>query len=591
VRLPRRIGRELLIRAGLLILAGLCGLVGLILELGYRLSPDVPAVNLFFGLALLCFAAEFGLAAMAATSWRRFLRRRWPAVVVTALLLIQLLLFLLAGDADWARSLARRGNLRSLTQVYMVVTQVYVAVLLLLNLPRLHARFGLAKVRPGLLFLLLFLGAILGGGGLLCLPGSTPPEAPITYLDACFTATSAVCVTGLAVRDTGTQFTILGQVVILILIQLGGLGIMSVGAALAYFLGQGIGIREGSTMRDLFQVPGLEQVVKLLRFIVLWTFAVEGVGATVLFFSMQHLVAAPAPRLFSAVFHSVSAFCNAGFGLFPRNLEGPAATAPILGTVALLIIIGGLGFTVAYNLLIWARSRWRHRIWRQRRPVRLMVQTRVMLVGTAILLVGGTAGLAVLEWHGILDGLPPLSRVGHAFFQAVVCRTAGFNSLPIGAFGAPALFLMIILMFIGAGSGSTAGGVKITTLAVLWGELRAIAAGRNQIRLFDREIGLLTEQQATLVLLSGGVFGALGSFALLITDGRDLLASVFEVVSALGTVGLSTGITPTLTPAGKLVLIILMYVGRVGILTFAYGVVGPRRDRDVRMPTGDLMVG
>jgi trk system potassium uptake protein len=539
----------------------------------------------------VCFLAELILAARAAPTWTYFLRRRWPAVVLTVLLLLQLLFLVFAGDANWLQRLSERTRLRSLTQLYLVATQIYVAALLLVNLPRLHARFASLKVRPGLTFLLIFMGAILGGGSLLCLPGATPPEHPITFLDAAFTATSAVCVTGLAVRDTGTQFTFLGQVVILLLIQLGGLGIMSIGAALAYFLGQGVGIREGSAMRELFQVPGVEQVAKLLRFIVAWTFAVEAVGATVLFFAFESIVPSALPRLFAAVFHSVSAFCNAGFGLFPRNLEGPAATAPILGTVAMLIIIGGLGFTVALNLVTWARSRWRRRIWRQRRPVRLMVQTRVMLVGTAILLIGGTLGLSVLEWHGILAGLPPLSRVGHAFFQAVVCRTAGFNSLPIGAFGAPALFLMIMLMFIGAGSGSTAGGVKITTLAVVWGELRSIATGRNQIRLFDREIGILTEQQATVVLLAGGVFGALGSFALLITDGRDLLPSVFEVVSALGTVGLSTGITPTLTPAGKLVLIVLMYVGRVGILTFAYGLVGPRRDRDVRMPTGDLMVG
>jgi trk system potassium uptake protein len=591
VRHLPRIGRHLLLRAGLLILAGLFGLVGLILELGQRLSPEVPGVGLLFGLAMVCFLAELVLAARDAPTWIFFLKRRWPAVTLTALLLIQVLVLAFAGDADWLRLLSERTRLRSLTQVFLVVTQVYVTALLVISLPRLHARFAALKIRPGLAFLLIFLAAILVGGGLLCLPGATPPDHPITFLDAAFTATSAVCVTGLAVRDTGTQFTFLGQAVILLLIQLGGLGIMSLGAALAYFLGQGVGIREGSAMRELFQVPGVEQVAKLLRFIVGWTFAAEAIGATVLFFAMAPLVPGAGPRLFAAVFHSVSAFCNAGFGLFPRNLEGPAATAPILGTVAALIIVGGLGFTVALNLLVWARSRWRRRIWRQRRPVRLTIQTRVMLIGTFILLAGGTLGLSVLEWNGILAGLPPWSRIGHAFFQSVVCRTAGFNSLPIGAFGAPALFLMIILMFIGAGSGSTAGGVKITTLAVLWGDLRAIAAGRNQIRLFDREIGILTEQQATVVLLSGGAFGALGTFALLITDGRELLASVFEVVSALGTVGLSTGITPSLTPAGKFVLIVLMYVGRVGILTFAYGLVGPRRDRDVRMPTGDLMVG
>ncbi len=591
MRYVPHIGRDLLLRAVLLIIAGLCGLVGLILELGHALPPDVPGVGLLFGLALVCFVTELVLAARAAPSWPDFLRRRWPAVALTALLVLQILFLLVAGDASWVRRLGERVHLRSLTQLYLVVTQVYVAALLLVNLPRLHARYASVRVRPGLTFLMIFLGAIFAGAGLLCLPRATPPTAPISFLDAVFTATSAVCVTGLTVRDTATQFTGLGQAVILILIQLGGLGIMSVGAAMAYFMGQGIGIREGSAMREMFQVPGLEQVARLLRFIAAWTFVAEAVGAVVLFFAFEPLIPATAPRLFSAVFHSVSAFCNAGFSLFSRNLEGPAATGPILGTIATLIILGGLGFAVAYNLLIWLRSRWRRRIWRQRRPVRLMIQTRVMLLGTIILLAGGTVGIALLEWNGILAGLPPLSRLGHAFIQSVVCRTAGFNSLPIGAFGAPALFLMIILMFIGAGSGSTAGGVKITTLAVLWGDLRAIAAGRNQIRLFDREIGMLTEQQATVVLLAGGVFGALGTFALLITDGRELLATVFEVVSALGTVGLSTGLTTELTPAGKVVLILLMYVGRVGILTFAYGVVGPRRDRDVRMPTGDLMVG
>lgn len=585
------VDRPLLVRAGLLIVAGLCGLVGLILELGHNLPPDLPVVGVLFGLAMICFVAELVLAAGAAPSFLFFLKRRWPAVALTLLLLLQIIFLTLAGDATWVRRIGERIHLRSLTQLYLVATQIYVAALLLVNLPRLHARFASIRVRPGLTFLMIFAGAILGGAGLLCLPRATPADAPISYLDAVFTATSAVCVTGLVVRDTATQFTYLGQMVILILIQLGGLGIMSLGAALAYFLGQGVGIREGSAMRELFQVPGLEQVAKLLRFIVAWTFVAEAIGALVLYVAFAPLIPDGSQRLFAAVFHSVSAFCNAGFSVFSLNLEGAPATGPVLATIGCLVVLGGLGFAVAYNLLIWLRSRIRRRLWRQRRPVRLMIQTRVMLVGTSLLLTLGTAGIAILEWDDALANLPAHARIGHAAFQSVVCRTAGFNALPMTSFGSPALFLMIILMFIGAGSGSTAGGVKITTLAVLWGDLRAIAAGRNQIRLFDREIGFLTEQQATVVLLAGGVFGALGTFALLITDGRELLATVFEVVSALGTVGLSVGITPELTPAGRIVLILLMYVGRVGILTFAYGFVGPRRDRDVRMPTGDLMVG
>ncbi len=588
-----RASRDLWIRAVLVVLAGLCGLAGLLIEIGARSALQRGRmVEALFAAAVVLFLAEQGYAARLAPNWRTFVRARWPGLILTVLLILQVAVVALASDAHWLSRLTAAVHVRSLTQLYLVLAQCYVLALFAVNLPRLHTRFASLRLRPGLAFLLVFALLIFMGTGMLCLPRATPLDAPISFLDALFTSTSAVCVTGLIVRDTGSMFTPLGQTVILVLIQLGGLGIMSLTAALSQLLGQGIGIRESSFMREIFQVPVLHEVGKLLRFIVLWTLLAESVGALVLYAALAPVVPDPRSRLFCAVFHSISAFCNAGFSTFSDSLEGLAGNTPVIATISALLIVGGLGFTVVLNLFVWLRAR--RRRWKGRgspAKVRLTLQTRVMLVGTVGLLAVGTAALLLLEWRGAFAGVPWPQRLGLAFFQSATCRTAGFNSVSLSSLSPPSLFMMIVLMFIGAGPGSTAGGVKITTLAVVWAELRSIAGSLNQVRLGDREIGNLALQRATVVVASGAVIAALGTFVLLVTEGDDLLTVAFEVISAMGTVGLSLGLTMLLSPFGRVIIILLMFIGRLGILTFAYGFVGQSRDRDVRFPTGNLMIG
>jgi trk system potassium uptake protein TrkH len=578
--------RRAIVRAAILAGAGACGIAGLVLEHG--LQASLVAAPVMSGLAVSGFLVELALAWRWRAETRRFLRGRWPSLVLAALLLVQVVLvpvlgphLLEAGGPWWRPS--------SLTQLFLVVLQFYVVGALLANLPRLHRRFADLRVRPGLAFVLIFALAIVAGAGLLMLPRATPADVDLGPVDALFTATSAVCVTGLIVRDTAVEFTRFGQTVILALIQAGGLGIMSLSATLALLLGRGIGVRESGLMREVFQVPVLNEVGGLLRFIVGWTLVSEAVGAGLLYLQLGAVVPDASERMYVAVFHAVSAFCNAGFSTCGDSLRGWPVASGATGTVMGLLIAGGLGFTVVFELLRRLRAV-RGRSPGARRPV-LGLQTRTVLTWTAALLAVGAVGVAVLEWRGALAGMPWPERLAHAAFQSATARTAGFDTIPIGALAPGTLFLLMMLMFVGGGPGSTAGGVKITTMAVIMAELRAIAAGRRQVRLRNRELDDLVSHRATVVVTTGALVAALGVFLLLVCEPLPPLALAFEAVSAFGTVGLSTGITPQLSVAGKLVVIVLMFVGRLGVLTLAYALTRHARDASVRLPREQLMIG
>jgi len=574
----------------LLLAAGLCGLGGLLVEHG--LPPGPGQLRIAQGLtaaAVAAFLAELGLAWRLRGGLRAFLRARWPSLVLTALLVLQLLAVLTFGRRLVAADALGWLRPTSLTRLYVAAAQIYVILLLLVNIPRLHRRFAHLQVRPGLAFLLIFLVAILAGAGILSLPGATPPESRLSLVDALFTATSAVCVTGLIVRDTATEFSRFGQAVILVLIQLGGLGIMSLAGATAHLLGRGISVRESRLVREVFQLPVLQDVGAMLRFIVLWTLVAETLGTAVLYVQLGPLVADPSERLWVALFHAVSAFCNAGFSTYADSLVGWGAHPASVITVAALLIAGGLGFTVASNLLGVARARGRG-LPRSQRP-RLTLQTRVTLRGTLWLLAGGTALLLLLDGGGAAGGAESQPPALAAFFQAATCRTAGFNTVDLAAFSPASLLAMLLLMFVGAGPGSTAGGIKLTTAAVIFADLKAIVSGRPHPRVGDREIRELDRARATAVLTAGAALALLGTFALLITEQADLLTTAFEAVSALGTVGLSLGLTAELSAAGKVVVMVLMLVGRLGVLTVAYGLVEPVRDPAVRLPRGEMMIG
>lgn len=582
----RRVRRQ---RRILLATAGLCGLLGLIIEHGTY--PGVVALNiarLLSGLAVLLFLAEQIVSWRAAPTFGHYFRRHWPTFLLSVLLVVEALALLAGRETTLLNEILSKLYLGSITRAYLLIVQIYIVSMFAVELPHLHASFARQRIRPAVAFILVFVALIVLGAGLLLLPRSTPVGQPINWLDATFTATSAVCVTGLVVRDTGAGFTIFGQSVILVLIQLGGLGIMSLTAALALLLGRGIGVRESSLLREVFQVPMLGEVGRMIKFIITMTFISELLGTILIYRGLDGLVLPGGSRLFVAVFHSVSAFCNAGFSTYGDSLTSLAGNPLVVGTATVLFVFGGLGFGVVAQLLAWFRGR---QMRRQGHKFRLGLHGRTVLAVSGILLVLGTALLLALEWNHGLANETPLAKLGHAFFQAATCRTAGFSTMNLNLLTPASLFLMIILMFIGGAPGSTAGGIKVTAVAIVWANLRSITRGLTTVRLGRRELEPVHVQRAMLVLSMGLVVAVIAVYVLLVTEQAAFMTTIFEVFSALGTVGLTLGLTPLLSPWGRIVIMILMFIGRLGPLTLASSLTGQGREPRVRRPRGRIMIG
>jgi len=433
----------------------------------------------------------------------------------------------------------------------------------------------LADLSPASTLALFFAVSILSGALLLATPlASTGPS--MSFVDALFTATSAQCVTGLTVVDTGTAFTLFGQLVILILIQLGGLGITTFSVYLFVYLRTGVGLRDRWIIHETLLHTPVRSLRDLVQAVIHLTLFIEAVGAILL-----ALVFVPrfgwGEGLYYAVFHSISAFCNAGFALFSDNLIGFRNDPIVNLTIMLLIILGGIGFLVI-NELLDIRQRMR-----SRRRWRLSLHSKLVLVTTTLLIIGGWITIFLLE---IGNGAFRETSLGEALwislFQSVTTRTAGFNSIDLNALGVPTIFLLIALMFIGASPGSTGGGVKTTSLAVFVAALYSRLKGYRVTSVFKRTIPEETVNKTfTLFLLAALWIGVMTFFVLLVeASGLSaaqshglLLDYLFEVVSAFGTVGLSLGVTSKLTVMGKLLITLLMFVGRIGLLTFAFVVV------------------
>lgn len=453
-------------------------------------------------------------------------------------------------------------------------------------------RSRMLKMHPAALVLASFLLVILVGTLLLMIPAATR-EGRIAAVDALFTATSAVCVTGLTVVDTAGTFTLFGQVVILGLIQVGGLGLMTISVALFNWLGRSVSIRHRMAMQDVFTHTPREDITRLVRSVILFTVGVEAVGAALL--TAHWLAEYPlAKALYYGVFHSISAFCNAGFALFPDNLMRYSGSLLLNFAICALIVIGGIGFPVLYDLQAWATGRKGPR-------GRLALQTKVVLWTTLILIVGGALMFYLLEMQGTLPGAPLAEKILAPVFQSITCRTAGFNTVDIGALQDATLTFMLFLMFFGASPGSCGGGVKTTTLALLAAFTVGRIRKRPRVNMFRKSVPNETvTRSVSLVLVSLSLIG-LAVFLLLAGDAvsghsvatphGSFLSYMFETVSAFGTVGLSMNLTPSLSTWGKLVIVGMMFVGRVGVLTFTYIVVGAGMARGVEYSEENLMIG
>ncbi len=449
--------------------------------------------------------------------------------------------------------------------------------------------------RPEWIVVRAFAAAIALGALLLCLPWANARHEWTPPLTAVFTATSATCVTGLAVVDTGSFFSGFGQAVILLLIQAGGLGIMTLGTFLLVLTGRRLNIEDEFVLMDSLGYDRIRGLPSLLRRTILFTLLFEAAGAVILTHRLQTAHQAPFPAaLWSGVFHSVSAFCNAGFSLYADSLCSLRSDPVIVLTVAALLVLGGLGFLVIYDLSCI-------RFWRRNRLMRgrLALHTKVVLKTTAILVAGGWLLLAILEWHNTLSALSIRDKLLTALFHSVTPRTAGFNAVDMALVHPATLFLTMLLMFIGGSPGSTAGGIKTTTLAVLSRVTLAMTLGKGAVESHGRTIGDRVVREALSIFILGAILVIIAFGALLVMEHPPRAARglsvpdelLFETISAFGTVGLSTGVTASLSAAGKFVIMLVMFIGRVGPLTLTL-IVGQRSERQaIRLPEEELIVG
>ena len=433
---------------------------------------------------------------------------------------------------------------------------------------------------------------ILLGGFVLTLPACRQPgRPPVSFVDGVFTATSACCVTGLTVRSTRHDFSPLGQGVILFLIQLGGLGIMTITTLVAFQIGGQATLRQRAVIADTLGIKSGRDL-RWVTFGVLFTVLLaEAIGVVALCWASWGSDS-PAAVLWTSVFHSVSAFCNAGFALHDQNLIPDAGNVAVNLTICSLIIVGGIGFPVIFD--IFSRLRRREPFWE-----RLHTQSKMMLIGTAGLLAFGAVSFWALEWEEALVREPLVTKLLMGLFHSTTCRTAGFNTVDYGALSSATLFLAVILMAIGAGPCSTAGGFKVSTFMTLsvsaWSNFR----GLKHANFFRRTIPAAAVERAAATSLLFVAVAIAALVALLVVETRGpsaarprwFLEALFECTSALGTVGLSTGITAGLTDPGKLVLVALMLVGRLGPITAAVALSRQRRGYQFQYPEEEPLVG
>ncbi len=477
-------------------------------------------------------------------------------------------------------------------------------LLLLLSLLRLSSGvIGLLgkRTNPSLILAGSFFLIICIGTGLLMLPRCTVDG--ISWVNTLFVSTSAVCVTGLVPVDVATTFTSLGQLVIIILIQIGGLGVMTLTCFFAMFFMGNTSVYNQLAVRDMISSDSLSSLLSTVIYILFFTLVIEGAGMLVLFLNIHGTLGMTVQQeMVFAAFHSISAFCNAGFSTLSENLGNPLVMQHhnlLYITISVLIILGGIGFPILVNFKHIAGYHLKRLFYfirtgkRDRQRIRHLynLNTKIVLLTTLILLTGGTIAILLFEWNGAFAGMSMPDKWVQAFFNATCPRTAGFTSIGLTSFSLQSLLLMLLLMFIGGAAQSTAGGVKVNAFAAAVLSLFAVIRGKSRVEVFRRQLSVdsIRRSNATLVMYLMILF--LGVFVLSVLEPHaSLLALVFECTSALSTVGSSLGLTPALGEAGKLFVSLLMFIGRVGVITIVLGFVPPQKHTKYKYPDDNLII-
>ncbi len=426
-----------------------------------------------------------------------------------------------------------------------------------------------------------FAGLIIVGAALLATPLASATGEPLSFIDALFTATSAVCVTGLIVADTGTRFSLFGQMIIILLIQAGGLGIMTMATLMALLMGKKINLRERLIIQEAMNQLTVAGVVRLTRYIIKVTLLIEFIAGTIL--AVRFYQDYGVKGIYFGYWHAVSSFCNAGFDLFGeyRSLTGYVDDLTVNLVVSTLIILGGIGFAVIAD------------VWENRRFRDYSLHSKLVIVVSVFLIVFGAIVIFVLEQNNpaTLGTLSWEGKILASYFQSVSPRTAGYNTVSIGDMGNATLFFIVILMFIGASPGSTGGGIKTTTAGLLAAAIWALVRGREDVEIFERSMSRSIIYKAFALVFIAALLVIVVTMILCVSEAAPFLNILFEVVSAFGTVGLTTGITKDLSATGKLWIIFTMFAGRVGPITVALALALRQRKAMVKYPEGKVIIG
>ena len=462
------------------------------------------------------------------------------------------------------------------------------------RIKKLSAYFERFTANPARNILLSFVFLILAGTLFLMMNFSTVDEKGISFIDAFFTATSAACVNGLIVKSTVGDFTLWGQTILILLMQVGGLGIMLLSFFMVFLFGKRISLQDKMLLSYMLSEDDSSSLRSTVLEIVAATFIFEGIGAVLLFIGFMPTLGFSLKNVYYSIFHSVSAFCNAGFALYDDSLESFRLNPLVLLTIAFLIIFGGIGFAVLKDLRLFFADRIVSVFRKEKAPYKrsLSLNTRIVLILTAALLLAGTLLFYFFEHANTMASYGLAEQYLSAFFQSATLRTAGFTSVPFTNFVLPTYLFMCVLMFIGGNSGGTAGGIKVGTLSVLYATTRAFFRGEDKVTLGRFQVSENKIKSSAVIFVAGIIVVCAAVFLLSISEKSARLSRLlFEVVSAITAAGLTAGITTSLSVAGKVVIILLMFFGRLGALTIMAAAVFNKDKVNINLPQADIAIG
>ena len=576
----------------------LCVIVGAVLEMGFELSERLKSeFDLVFLWAWNMFLLERVCHLLLAKPGQRKSAYSFLGWIINGLLtltLIPIILYLLGINDD-------TGLIKILEN-----KTIYLLILLLISFIELSDAIITSlgrKSNPALMMAVSFLFIIMVGSGMLLMPRCIQHGVHLSWIDSLFTATSAVCVTGLTTIDVPSTFTCLGQLIVMLLIQVGGLGVMTITSFFALFFMGNTSIYNQMQVQDMVSSKSLASLWSTLLNIIGFTAFLELAGAVMIFLNIHGTIGLDLRHeLFFSVFHAVSAFCNGGFSNYQDGMSAPVLMqghSCLYIILALLIIFGGIGYPVLVNLKAavsrHAKVLWKwingHRYASLNIPNLFDLNTKIVLRTTTLLIVIGTVLIAFFEWNNTFAGMPIHEKLTQAFFNAVSPRTAGFISVNLNHMCIQSVFIYTVLMWIGGSSQSTAGGVKVNAFAVAFLNIRAIIPGTTRVEFAGRELSSDSIRRANAAVFVSLI--VLGIFIFLITltePNQPLKAIVFECVSAFATVGSSLGLTPELHDTSKALIVVLMFIGRVGLVTMAQGLLKQYKNQNYKLPQDNITI-